>query len=145
CGIAVDHGTRVIAINDCIDTNEDTWEEDVIAACRDHVGHNALTSKRIKQKLMNRFKKGIVATSREIAGYIKPPGAKTYFDWVKVDEATPIIREGLKKLGETLNCSLVADWFNSQHFPPGKYSRSKVWGGPMVRRFYKNLLLIGRV
>ena len=38
CGIAVDHGTRVLAPNDCIDTAEDTWEEDAISACRDHVG-----------------------------------------------------------------------------------------------------------
>jgi len=144
CGIAVDHGTRVLAINDCIDTNAESWEEDVIAACRDHVGHNAHTSKRLKQKLMNRYKKGIGATSREIAGYIKPPGAKTYFEWMKVDEATPIIQEGLKKLRETLNCSFVADWFNSQNFPTGKYARSKVWNSTLVRSFYKNLLLIGR-
>jgi site-specific DNA recombinase len=26
CGIAVDHGTRVLAPNDCIDTAEDSWE-----------------------------------------------------------------------------------------------------------------------
>lgn len=57
CGIAVDHGTRVIAPNDCIDTAEESWEEDVISACRDHVGHNAHTSKRLKQKLMNLFKR----------------------------------------------------------------------------------------
>ncbi len=145
CGIAVDNGTRVIAINDCIDTNEDTWEEDVIAACRDHVGHNAHTSKRIKQKLMNRFKKGIGGTSREIAGYIKPPGTKTFFDWLKDETATPIIKEGFKKLRETLNCSFVADWFNSQNFPTGKYARSKVWDRARVRRFYKNTLLIGVV
>jgi hypothetical protein len=55
CGIAVDHGTRVLAPNDCIDTSEETWEEDVISACRDHVGHNAHTSKRLKHKLMNRL------------------------------------------------------------------------------------------
>ena len=57
CGIAVDHGTRVIAPNDCIDTADASWEEDVISACRDHVGHNAHTSKRLKHKLMNRFEK----------------------------------------------------------------------------------------
>src|SRR5262245_9230514 len=28
CGIAVDHGTRVIAPNDCIDTADGSWEED---------------------------------------------------------------------------------------------------------------------
>jgi DNA invertase Pin-like site-specific DNA recombinase len=145
CGIAVDHGTRVIAINDCIDTNDDSWDQDVLAACSENVGHNALTSKRIKQKLMNRFKKGIGATSREIAGYVKPPGAKTFSDWMKVDEATPIIQEGLKKLRDTLNCSLVGDWFNAQNFATGKYSRAKVWDGTSVRRFYKNTLLIGLV
>src|SRR5262249_866111 len=57
CGLAVDAGTRVLAPNDCIDTFEGSWEEDAIAACRDHVGHNAHTSKRIKHKKMNRFKK----------------------------------------------------------------------------------------
>ncbi len=35
CGLACDHGTRVISPNDCIDTADDSWEEDVIAACRD--------------------------------------------------------------------------------------------------------------
>jgi site-specific DNA recombinase len=62
CGIAVDHDTRVIAVHDCIDTWEDGWEEDVIAACRDHVGHNAHTSKRLKKKLMLRFKRKGAAT-----------------------------------------------------------------------------------
>jgi hypothetical protein len=56
CGIAVDHGTRVLAPNDCIDTNEDNWEEEVLSACRDQVGHNEHATKRIKQKMMNRFK-----------------------------------------------------------------------------------------
>lgn len=80
CGIAVDHGTRVIAPNDGIDTIEDSWEEDVISACRDHVGHNAHTSKRLKHKLMNRFTKFGGAMAREIYGYIVPEDAKTYDD-----------------------------------------------------------------
>src|SRR5262249_10077517 len=46
-GNAVDHGTRVLAPNDGINTTEDSWEEDVISACRDHVGHTAHTSKRL--------------------------------------------------------------------------------------------------
>ena len=41
CGIAVDHGVRVLSPNDAIDTAEDTWEEDVLDACKEHVGHNA--------------------------------------------------------------------------------------------------------
>lgn len=49
-GLAVDYGTRCIAPNDCCDTADDTWEQDVLNACADHVAYNAHTSKRIKHK-----------------------------------------------------------------------------------------------
>jgi hypothetical protein len=144
CGIAVDHGTRVLAPNDCIDTAEDTWEEDVIAACRDHVGHNAHTSKRLKHKLMNRFLKFGGATRVEIFGYLKPPGARTYDDWQKDPGATPIYQEWFRRLGESGNCSAVADWLNQLGVAPGKYCRRPNWNGAMVRRLTRNPLLKGR-
>jgi len=143
CGIAVDHGTRVIAPNDCIDTRDDAWEEDVISACRDHVGHNAHTSKRLKQKLMNRFKKLGAATPREIYGYVKPPGAKTYDDWQLDPSATEVYREWFRRLRETRNCSAVADWLNSLRVATGKYARRTKWDGKMVRRVTGNTLLKG--
>lgn len=143
CGIAVDHGTRVIAPNDCIDTSEESWEEDVISACRDHVGHNAHTSKRLKHKLMNRFVKFGGATPREIYGYIKPKGAKTYAEWQKDPTATPIYQEWFEKLRCSPNCSVVADWLNQLGVPTGKYSRRKTWDGKMVRRLTRNSLLKG--
>ena len=143
-GIAVDHGTRCIAPNDCCDTADETWEEDLMTACRDHVGHNAHTSKRIKHKKMNRFKKFGGATPCETFGYIKPDGAKTFADWQRVDSATPMIREGLSRLGATLNSSAVADWFNQQGVPVGDYCRRTTWNGPMVRRFYRNPILKGQ-
>lgn len=90
CGIAVDHGTRAIVPNDGIDTSDETWEEDVIAACRDHVGHNVHTSKRLKHKLMNRFRKHGQAMAREIYGYIVPDNATSYWDWIKDESATAI-------------------------------------------------------
>jgi site-specific DNA recombinase len=143
-GIAVDYGTRCIAPNDCCDTADETWEEDLMTACRDHVGHNSHTSKRIKHKKMNRFKKFGGATPCEVFGYFKPDGAKTYADWQRVDSATPIIREGLSRLGATLNSSAVADWFNQQGVPVGDYCRRRTWNGPMVRRFYRNPILKGQ-
>jgi site-specific DNA recombinase len=145
-GIAVDMGTRVLAPNDCIDTAEDDWEQDVIQACRDHVGHNIHGSKRIKQKLLNRFRKYGAATPCEIAGYVKPKGAETFHDWIRQESATPIVREGAGLLKRTLNCSVVADYFNSVGYDPGKYCRKKdrKWDGKMVRRYYKNTLLSGR-
>lgn len=144
CGIAVDHGTRVIAPNDCIDTAEESWEEDVISACRDHVGHNAHTSKRLKQKLMNRFKRKGEVTPCEIYGYIKPPGAKTFDDWLRDPKAEAFILEGRRRLLATLNCSAVADWFNRQGVPVGKYCRRPTWTGAMVRRLYGNSILKGQ-
>lgn len=144
-GIAVDMGTRVVAPNDCIDTIDADWEEDVIQACRDHVGHNSHTSKRIKQKKMNRFKKFGGATPSEIATYVKPEGAKTFDDWYKQDEWTPGVQEGLRLLKETRNASRVADYFNSIGLPVGNHSRSRdgKWTGRMVRRYYKNRMLGG--
>jgi len=142
-GIAVDHGVRCLAPNDCLDTADESWEEELLSACRDHVGHNSHTSKRLKKKLMNRFKKFGGATALPIADYEVPESAKSYEDWIKVDSSTAVIAQGLRLLQETLNCSAVADYFNSQSFPPGPYCRRKDWNGPMVRRYFRNRLLAG--
>ncbi|MDB5355011.1 MAG: hypothetical protein JWN24_1464 [Phycisphaerales bacterium] len=142
CGIAVDHGTRVLAPNDFIDTAE-PWEEDVISACRDHVGHNSHTSKRLKHKLMNRFLKFGGAMPLETYGYIVPLDAKTYADWLRDDAATPFLREGLRMLKATGNCSAVADYFNEMGVPVGPYCRRTSWNGKMVRRLYRNRTLGG--
>lgn len=149
CGIAVDHGVRVIAPNDYIDTNDETWEEDVISACRDHVGHNSHTSKRIKHKLMNRFLKFGGATARPIAGYIVPEEAETYADWQRDERATPVIAAGLNLLKKSGNYSEVAEYFNTTQFeggagfPTGPYCRRRSWDGSMVARFYRNRTLGG--
>lgn len=143
CGIAVDCGTRVIAPNDGIDTAEDNWEEDVLAACKEHVGHNRHTSRRIKHKLMNRFKKFGGATARETYGYFKPYAGAPYGDWTKVDEATPIIKECFRLARETLNYTVVADWLNSRGIPTGKYTRNKKWTGKLVKEMLSNSILKG--
>lgn len=143
CGIAVDHGVRVIVPNDCIDTNDPSWEEDVISACRDHVGHNAQTSKRIKHKMMNRFRKKGEAMARPIFGYIVPPDAKSYDDWVKVEEYTSVLLELYTRLRDNPNCSHAASWLNSKGIPTGPYHRNKEWDTRMVRRLVDNPLLKG--
>jgi hypothetical protein len=153
CGIAVDHGVRVISPNDCVDTAEDTWEPDVLDACKEHVGHNAHTSKRLKHKLMNRFKKFGGAAAHVPPGYIKPPKEKTdddappksrtYDDWSKDASLTEKIQAGAQLLWDTLNCSAVADWFNQNGMPVGKYSRNEKWDGHSVRRFFSNPILKG--
>jgi len=143
CGIAVDHGTRVIAPNDCIDTADENWEEEVISACRDHVGHNSHTSKRLKKKLMNRFTKFGGAPARPIFGYDLPEGAKTYDDWRKNDDATLIYREWFARLKRDRSGSLVADWLNQLGVSTGPYARNSLWDGRMVLRVTRNPLLKG--
>jgi hypothetical protein len=143
CGIAADHGVRVLSVNDGIDTADDTWEEDVLEACAEHVGHNAHTSRRLKHKLMNRFKKHGGATPREVFGYVKPPGAKTYDEWRKEDAATPIYKEWFRMLREHQNAEAVADWLNARGVPVGRYARGTRWTGKMVRRITRNPILKG--
>ncbi|QDT86309.1 hypothetical protein [Gimesia chilikensis] len=143
CGIAVDHGTRVISPNDFIDTNNENWEDDVLNACKEHLKHNTHTSLRLKHKLMNRFEKYGGATPCPIAGYIKPENAKSYSDWVKKEDATIFIREGLQILKRTLNGEAVAEYFNENGFSPGPYCSKDQWDGRMVLRFYRNPTLKG--
>jgi hypothetical protein len=144
CGIAVDHGTRVLAPNDGIDTDDDHWEEDVLSACRDHVGHNSHTSRRLKQKLMNRFIQSGGATPLLIAGYLKPERAQTYDDWAKDPAWEPIYAEWYRRLDGSLNCSAVADWLNQAKVSTGPYARRDTWDGDMVRRLTANPILKGK-
>ncbi|QDU05392.1 hypothetical protein V6x_51280 [Gimesia chilikensis] len=143
CGIAVDHGTRVLSVNDDIDTNQPDWEVRSVDACKEHMKHNEHTSRRIKFKKMNRFKKYGAATPCPIAGYIKPVGAKTFSDWSKDSGATHYIKGGLQVLRRTLNGAAVADYFNDVGFLPGPYCRKQKWDGTMVLSYFRNPILKG--
>ncbi|MCA8990734.1 MAG: recombinase family protein [Planctomycetaceae bacterium] len=142
-GIAVDHGIRCIAPNDGCDTADPTWEEDLISACKDHVSHCAHTSRRIKHKQMNRFKRNGGATPLPTYGYHKPKGAKYYSDWQKVEAATLHLKAGLDVLKRTRNWTAVAEYFNGNSIPTGPYCRKEVWDGAMVKRLYHNPTLRG--
>jgi site-specific DNA recombinase len=124
-GIGVDHGSRVIAPNDGIDTADDNWEQTALLAASDHVSHNAHTSKRLQYKLMNRFVKFGQALPLMIYGYQKPPGAKCYDDILKDPEAVPIYQEIFAKLKANPNCSAIADSLNQKCVPTGPYIRCR--------------------
>jgi hypothetical protein len=58
-GIAVDHGVRVLSPNDDIDTADPNWEEDVMAACRDHVSQSARRrGRRCRRRRSGRWRAG---------------------------------------------------------------------------------------
>jgi site-specific DNA recombinase len=142
-GVGVDHGTRSICIDDGIDTVDPTWEEDALNACSENVAHNERTSKRVKQKSMNRFKKYGRSPRRPIASYLVPEGATTYDEWRLDETATEVVRKGAEILRETLDCAAVADYFDEIKFPVGPYCKRTKWDGKMVARFYGNPLLKG--
>lgn len=143
-GIAVDHGTRVISPNDGIDTDDPTWEADALDACKEHVQHNAQVSRRLKQKLLNRFVKFGGAPARETYGYLVPDSAETYDDWSKDPAAEPIMAEIFRILDETLNYTAASDWLLEKGVPVGPYCRSGKWTGAMVRRLFQNPILKGK-
>ncbi len=143
-GIGVDNRTRTICVNDGIDTAEDTWETDALAACGENVRHNEATSRRVKQKCMNRFKKDGSTARRPIMGYIVPEGATSYDHWRRDANLEPYIHEGARILRSTLNGEAVAAYFNANNVPVGPLCRRKQWDGTLVLAFYRNTLLKGR-
>ncbi len=142
-GVGVDHGTRSICIDDGIDTFDETWEEDALNACSENVAHNQRTSKRIKQKMMNRFKKSGTTAKRPVYGYIVPDGAKSFDAWSKDEAATEHIHEGARILRRTFNGEDVADYFRNHQVPVGPCARNDDWNGKMVLRLYRNSILKG--
>lgn len=145
CGIAVDHGTRFLAPHDSVDTDDPNWESDVFEACKEHVGHNAHTSKRLKQKLMNRFRKSGGSLAKLPFGYILPAGGKTYFDVQKDPrpDVPEILQKGKDLLQKTLNYSEVARYFNEVGAIGGTSRRKAKWSGASVSALYHNPILKG--
>jgi site-specific DNA recombinase len=99
CEHCVDLNTRLIAINDHIDTAKDGWEDASIFAAWHHQRSNRDTSQRIKRSHRNRFVQG--GCVREPAyGWIKLPGAKSDADLQKDPAAEAIYVEWFRLLDE---------------------------------------------
>jgi DNA invertase Pin-like site-specific DNA recombinase len=71
----VDNGTRLIGINDYIDTADPNWRSNAFFAAMHHERSNKDTSDRIKRTLSNRFLQGGVIKDL-IFGYEFDPGCK---------------------------------------------------------------------
>lgn len=142
CEQCQDCETRLVAINDHVDTDEEGWEDAATMACWHHARSNRDTSKRIKRSLNNRFDQGQLI-ERPIYGYVVPSGARNDSEVQKDPAAEPIIREMFRRLEEGAGYSEVADWLNQQQIPTGPYCRKKRWDCAMVSRFVHHLILKG--
>lgn len=141
CEQCEDVGTRLIAINDGIDTYKD-WRLNACFASMKHEMSNKDTSQRIKRTLRNRFTQG-EALTLPIFGYVKPAGAKNDGEVQKDPAAEPIYQEWFRRLDNGASASEVADWLNESHVSTGPYCRLKTWTPQMVARITYNPILKG--
>lgn len=140
--LAIDNDTRVIAINDHVDTLFDDWKLKIGFAAMHHEVSNADTGKRIRRTLRSRHMQGLVVQCLPY-GFIKPhPGASDQ-EVSKDPAAEPIIEEIFRRLERGTSYSEVVDWLNGEQIPTGHYVRSKRWTVSTLRNLVYNPLLKG--
>lgn len=142
CENAVDVQTRVIAINDHLDTAKEGWEMSSYFAVMRHETYNKDTSKRIRRSLRNRFSQGGVVQSLPY-GYIKPHPKATDAECFKDVNAEPIYKEWFERLEEGQSYAEIADWLNTNSVPVGPQVRSDKWTPELVAQVTHNPILKG--
>ncbi|HEY7117184.1 MAG TPA: recombinase family protein, partial [Tepidisphaeraceae bacterium] len=143
CGFCEDHDTRLIAINDHVDTGREGWDDAALLASWGHKKTNEHTSRRIKQRLNSRFERDGGAFGCELFGYIKPPGCRGDQDVQKDPEATPIYDRWFRMLEDGATYAEVADWLNANGIPTGPHCRADKWTPETVSRITHNPILKG--
>lgn len=142
CETCIDEGTRVVAINDHIDTANPNWRLLGFFAVMRHESYNEDTANRIRRTLRNRFTEGGVVQTL-IPGYIKPPGTTNDSQLLKDPMYESVYEKWFELLEGGASYSEVADWLNENKVPLGPYMRAKRWSCGMVTRITNNPLLKG--
>lgn len=142
CGFCKDHGTRVVAINDNLDTAEPMWRQNGIFSAARHEMYNEDTSRRIKQRLRDRFDHGQLPPA-PIAGYQAKATPKTVEDVWADRTLTPHVQEIDRRLNRGARWSEVGDYLNEVDFPRGPYSTKDRWDGPMAKAWFSNPMIGG--
>jgi DNA invertase Pin-like site-specific DNA recombinase len=142
CELCEDAGTRLIAINDNVDTSIGNWRLNAAFASMRHEMYNADTAKRIRRSLRNRFEHGGVL-GVQVFGIIKPLGANKDSELSKNPKAQPIYDEMFRLLENGASYSEVADWLNDTKVELPPYARSKKWRCSLVTQLIHNPILKG--
>jgi DNA invertase Pin-like site-specific DNA recombinase len=143
CQRCVNSCTRVITLDDHIDTAVCGWQLQACIAELQRETFNRNTSARIRRGQQGRFRQGGMLTLTTY-GYCKPPGAKTDREWQKDPEAEPVIREMFRMLENGSSYSEVAAWLNQSNVRTGPHCKHAKWSSTMVRRFVHMPLLKGQ-
>jgi site-specific DNA recombinase len=142
CELCEDHGVRLIALNDNIDTAHEEWRLSSFFASFRHEQYNRDTAKRIRRSLRNRFTQGGVVQT-VIFAYSKAVGCERDDQLTKIPEMEPVVEEIFRRLEDDQSYSEVADWLNTQRIQTGQWCRRKTWTGAMVRRIVFSPILKG--
>jgi DNA invertase Pin-like site-specific DNA recombinase len=142
CELCQDCDTRLIAINDHVDTGRNDWHLSALFSVFRHESYNRDTSERIRRSLRHRFPQGLVFQF-SIYGYVKPENAKSDAEVSKDPAAEAVYDEWFRRLEHGASFAEVADWLNKLGIPTGPYCRGKRWTGVMVGRITRNPILKG--
>ena len=142
CELCQDHDTRLVAINDNVDTARPDWHMTAFFSVVRHEAYNRDTSARIRRTHRNRFAQGGVLMT-PIFCYRKPPGAKHDSELVKITDLEPIVEEMVRRLEDQQTYAEVADWLNERKVPLGVGCRTLKWTDKMVKRIVFNPILKG--
>jgi site-specific DNA recombinase len=142
CENCIDCDTRLVAINDHVDTAQENWTVSAFFGVMRHEAYTKDTAARIRRSLRNRFSQGGVVQTLPY-GYEKPEGCKDDTQIRKLSEAEEIYDSWFTKLEEGAGFAEIADWLNEKGVPTGRYCRIKHWTSFMVGRITANPILKG--
>jgi len=143
CGFCKDFGTRLIAINDHVDTDHEGWDDTALMASWNHQKTNEHTSKRIKQRMGSRFERDGGVFGCELYGFIKPPNCRGDQDVQLDPEAKVVYDWWFQMLEDGATYAEVADRLNGQGIATGPHCRVDRWTPEMVSRITHNPILKG--
>lgn len=144
CEQCEDADTRLIAINDHVDTSDEAWRTHAFFGAMRHEQYNKDTGKRIRRSHRHRFGVGTMI-GHLLFCYERPADAKTIQDVKKRPEMVAIVEEMFRKLESGASFSEVADFFNERNIPKGTRGKKGTrWNAGNVGYFVRNPILKGR-
>lgn len=142
CELCEDFETRLIALNDHVDTFQPEWKMSAMFSALHHERHNQDTSDRIKRTLRNRFTQGAILVVLPY-GYLREPDAKHDSQITKDPLAEKVYQRWFQMLDDGASYSEVADWLNAEKVPTGPGCKRSEWSPAMVIRITHNPILKG--
>jgi hypothetical protein len=142
CELAEDNNTRLIAINDSIDTGRDDWRDKSVFAVWKHESYNRDTARRIRRTQRNRFANGGMVRLPSY-GYLLEPGGKHESQVSKDPAAEAVFSEWFERLEEGASFAEIADWLKANNVPLTGGKRAKRWTASLVAEITYNPILKG--